>query len=351
MKIYKYKIPFKSNFKTVTATYAFREGLILELNRDGIKCYGEVAPLPSFSLESMEDSLYYLKKHLSYLESIIELRDFSDLLEELPEIDNFPALRFGLEMLNSSFLSSQENKTLHHYLFGTEISLFEINAVLGSQDIKSSISKIDNLKREGYQTIKIKVGLDIEKEAALISEVRKSFPSLRIRIDANESWTVEEAISNLKELEEFDIEYCEQPVNRNDINGLAFVRNQSKIKVAADESCRNKKDALILIQQDVVDVLIIKPSLYGKTADLFVTSVMAKSHGIDLVFTSALESYITRRYISTLASGLGSLKYAQGLGTGNLFEKDIFDFPDVVKGRLNYNTNTPTLNFNLLNEV
>ncbi|MDZ7756085.1 enolase C-terminal domain-like protein [Rhodohalobacter sp.] len=162
------------------------------------------------------------------------------------------------------------------------------------------------VSKEGYHTLKVKVGQNFEQEHEILTSLRSQFPDLKIRIDANQAWTTDEAIQHLSSLEALDIEYCEQPVKASDTSGLKKVTDSVKINVAADEAVRNKNAAEQLLVDKAADLLIIKPSLMGTFKNIFVTKQLADTHNIEVVFTTAMESAVGRSAISALAAGLAS---------------------------------------------
>jgi L-Ala-D/L-Glu epimerase len=91
----------------------------------------------------------------------------------------------------------------------------------------------------GLPIIKTKVGFDGDVEA--IAAIRKEFPG-RLRIDANEGWSVDEAIERLHLLASYDIELCEQPIPMGDLDGLRKVTDASEIPVYADEDAGTSAD-------------------------------------------------------------------------------------------------------------
>lgn len=90
-----------------------------------------------------------------------------------------------------------------------------------------------------HPIIKTKVGFDGDVDA--IAAIREVFGG-RIRVDANEGWSVDEAIERLTALETFDIELCEQPIPMGDLDGLRRITEVSPIPVFADEDAGTSSD-------------------------------------------------------------------------------------------------------------
>ena len=86
-----------------------------------------------------------------------------------------------------------------------------------------------------YPILKIKLGTDRDMEIVRI--VRNAAPQKRLRVDANAAWTAKHAVEMSDFLAEQGVEMLEQPLPANDVDGLRFVRERSRLPVFADESC------------------------------------------------------------------------------------------------------------------
>ena len=116
----------------------------------------------------------------------------------------------------------------------------------------------------GYTELKLKVGRDFEQDHDTIAAIRDRVgKDVKIRIDANMIWSVPAAIKWIKGLEQFDLQYVEQPVPDFDLAGMAQVRRCVSTPIAADEGCTDVRSALELIKADACDVFIVYPSEAG----------------------------------------------------------------------------------------
>lgn len=321
LRYFKYSIPFKKPFKTASGEFNTRKGIVLLFEHKDIKAYGEVAPLPGFSTETIEQVTLVLQQNKKHLEQAFINEDARQIIDVLDQIHQFPSLSFGLDTLWHDFQSKKENKSLAEYLFGLNNSSIKCNATIDIQTEEEMLSHIREKKEEGFNTFKLKVGVDFKNEKSALEFIRKTYPEVNLRIDANQAWSKEIAVEYLTSIEYLDIEYCEQPVPASDINDLKWVKDQTKIKIAADESLGNKKLAHELIVQNSCDVIIIKPALMGLFENIAVTKQLAETHNIEVVFTTSLDGIIGRKASAVLASGLGTKKFAHGLATGSFLQE------------------------------
>ena len=116
----------------------------------------------------------------------------------------------------------------------------------------------------GFRSLKVKVGRSIDQDAASIAAIRAAVgPDVRIRIDANQGWSVPTAIKAIRAMEPYNLEYVEQPVTDRDFDGMAQVARAVATPVAADESCKTVLDALQLAQKQACGVFVIYVSEAG----------------------------------------------------------------------------------------
>lgn len=321
LRYFKYRTPFRTPFNTAVRKFSHREGIILVYKENDIQAFGEVAPLPGFSRESLKQVEAVLINNKKFLLEAFKEGNAEQIIQVLDQIHEFPSLSFGLDTLLHDLQAKRRKISLNSLLFNQSSPSVKCNTTVGIKSKSETISVLNDKLSFGFDTVKIKVGTDIDSEREVLEEIRNQFPELKIRIDANQAWSVNEAIQNLQFLSKLDIEYCEQPVNANDIQGLKKVTNHSDIDIAADESLGNKTRVKELIEHQCCDLIILKPALIGLFSTINVTKELAETHNMKVVFTTILDGIIGRTMTAILASGLGSKTYAHGLATGSLLNE------------------------------
>ncbi|GGM41475.1 o-succinylbenzoate synthase [Microbacterium saperdae] len=183
----------------------------------------------------------------------------------------------------------------------------------------------------GCRTAKVKVaepGQSLADDVSRIRAVREVMgPEGRIRIDANGAWNVDEAERAVHALNEFDLEYVEQPCAT--VPELAELRQRVKylgIPVAADESVRKSSDPLAVARARAADLLVIKAQPLGGVRHALQIVTAA---GLPVVVSSALDTAIGLSQGAALAAALPTLDYDCGLGTSSLFLDDVADLRPV----------------------
>ncbi len=321
---YTYSFPFKKPFKTSSGTFSEREGVILELKKNDIIALGDAAPLPGFSVESLEEVIQQLKELSAEIKALvsneISLESFQVFHRKQ---DIYPSLQFALDTLGVDFLSQHSQTSAHDLLFDNPAKKLQCNGVVPISARETTINKVRELTEKGYTTIKIKVGQNYNNELEQLGDLRSSFPELIIRVDANRAWEIDEAIENLTGLEALDIEYCEEPLANPTVKNYKRLSNATSVPLALDESFPGFKDWNSILPE--ISVLIVKPMVIGGLTKLFATNRLANNHGNKVIYTTSLESGIGRAMTVILAAGLGSRDSAHGLSTGSLLTMDVWN--------------------------
>ena len=131
-------------------------------------------------------------------------------------------------------------------------------------DPETNAAKAADYVAAGHRELKLKVGRDLGQDHDTLAAIRDRVGyNVRIRVDANMSWSVPAAVKWIRTLERFDLQYVEQPVPDFDIAGLAQVRRSVACPIAADEACTTMRSALELIKADACDVFVVYPSEAG----------------------------------------------------------------------------------------
>ena len=91
-----------------------------------------------------------------------------------------------------------------------------------------------------FPIIKVKLGSDDDESR--LAAIRAARPDARLRVDANAGWTRDEALRLVGELEKYNLEMIEQPLVKNDIEGLGIIQSATRIPIVADESLQDLPD-------------------------------------------------------------------------------------------------------------
>lgn len=147
----------------------------------------------------------------------------------------------------------------------------------------------------GEQILKIKLGRDPEEDRRRLDAVLEAAPGVRLRLDANQGWSPEEAIRILTGLEAdaLPIDLVEQPVPAADVDGLARVRAAVGLPIMADEAVWTAADARRLVDAGAADLLNIKLAKTGGVREALAIADVAQEAGLTCMIGAMMEPRIS----------------------------------------------------------
>jgi L-alanine-DL-glutamate epimerase-like enolase superfamily enzyme len=189
---------------------------------------------------------------------------------------------------------------------GSSTSRFKTNYSIGICDLDETVDLARQFQEAGYDRIKLKVGLDPDYDVSRILKLGESLePHVLLRLDANGGWTRHQALEVLRRCERHDapIEFVEQPVQREDFEGLRILRERTVYRIAADESVQDREDALRLLEGRCVDILNLKLMKTGGLLPALEIAALARAFRCQLMVGGMVgESEISVTAAASLAA-------------------------------------------------
>lgn len=257
-----------------------------------------------------------------------------------------PSLRFALETAVLD-LDGGGRRQLYTNEFSQGKSGLPINGLVWMGDAAFMREQIRQKLAAGYACLKVKIGsLDFATELALLTEIRAeaSPERLLLRVDANGAFSPADAPAKLARLAEFDIHSIEQPIATGQWPALAALCRTSPLPIALDEELIGLTDPAR--QAEMLDAvrppyLVLKPTLLGGHAATRRWIALAQARGIAWWITSALESNIGLNAVAQLTGEYSVGDFAQGLGTGQLYDNNLAAPLTIRAGALHYDPAGP----------
>ncbi len=251
--------PFKTALRTVTEADTIYVKITLE---DGTIGYGEAPPTLVITGDSLRSIKYCIEEVFKPLLIGQSIKNIHQLLEKIHRaIVRNTSAKAAIDMALFDCLARSANLPLYQLLGGYRNKI--------ETDYTVSVNRPDEMAQDaqeyvsqGFSILKVKVGKDqIEQDIKRIKAIRERIgTSTTIRLDANQGWSVKEAIYAINKMEELglDIELVEQPVIANDIEGLKEVTTQTHTLIMADESVFSPVDARRVLETRSSDLINIK---------------------------------------------------------------------------------------------
>jgi O-succinylbenzoate synthase len=285
--------PFRTPLRTAHGEWAEREGLLVRLEADGEVGYGEIAPLESFGTES-----------------VLEAAEFLDALAEDPGLEvppQFVCTRFALDCAGGA-LRKAPKRTLH------------VSGLLPAGI--TAYAALQTLLEKGFTTFKWKIGVEpMEVERQLCAELFKLLHGRGIlRLDANAGLSYEETEEWLAFLEDYPVEYLEQPMEPGNEASMAVLAERYAVPIALDESLCGPGALLGFTGLFPKGPFVVKPSLIGSVESY--QAWRSFHSGVRVIYSSAFETAIGIEAVLRLAAQDESSSEAVGFGTLELFPHD-----------------------------
>ncbi|MEE9150252.1 MAG: enolase C-terminal domain-like protein, partial [Thermoplasmata archaeon] len=237
----------KEPFVIATGSSNVAHNIIVKIITDEGIGFGNACP-NSVTKETHETILMALKIFSNELVG----EDAGDIVEINSKMDSMLeknlSSKAGVDIALYDLQGKVENSPVYK-LLGKKKKKMLTDMTIGIMSQVDAVEHAIRYKNRGFKALKIKIGLDKEKDIERVRAVRDAVgENIIIRVDANQGYDVKTAIEVLKRIEPYNIEQMEQPVKWDDIGGLGVVRSNSSIPITADESIKSKEDALKIIE-------------------------------------------------------------------------------------------------------
>lgn len=268
IEIYQSRIKLKEPFKISLETNEFAESVFLIIRTSAeITGFGECSPDMVIQGENLDTCTIIGKLIANNLKGKNPLN-----IEECHHL--MDALVYGNTSIKSAFdialydIASQYNGLpLYAYLGGKKGKVIATDYTISIDSPEKMAHDALKIKAAGFPVIKVKLGENEKKDIERITAIRKAIGSeMPLRLDANQGWDTNTAISVLSNLPDHNIQFCEEPVPRWNYMELPLIRQRCPVPIMADESCCDHHDAKRLIDIAACDYFNIKP---GKASGLF----------------------------------------------------------------------------------
>ncbi len=268
VNLYKLFIPLTEPFIISLGPVHHAANVVVVIHTDeGLTGFGECSPFMSINGESM-DTCYVVGQ---YFTRLMEGKNALDIPARIADMDQLiyanQSIKSAFDMALYDIASQHAGMPLYRFLGGEKNKTIVTDYTVSIGDPEKMAADAVQIKAQGYPAIKVKLGKNGKEDVIRMKAIRQAVGAeIPLRIDANQGWTVEEAIETLQALGPLNIQHCEEPIARWDFMNLPKVKKASPIPIMADESCGDEHDAERLLQLDACDYFNIK---LGKAGGIF----------------------------------------------------------------------------------
>ena len=318
-------IPLREPFAIATGSVdAARNVLITLTLRDGSVGYGECAPFPPSTGETQETALAAAQGCISLLEGrdAAQWRVLSRLVHSMYYSQT--TVCAGIEMALLDALTRSYGMPLYVFFGGANTSVeTDISIPLVAPEHAKSLAQ--DIVQRGVTSIKVKVGSgDLYDDVERVEAIREAAPGLGLTLDANQGYTPSEALLCLEALDDRDIRplMLEQPVHKDDYDGLRYISQHTSVPIFADESATSAASVARLIQMQAISGVNIKLMKTGLIESMDIAA-LCRANNIQLMIGAMIESRLAIAAATHFAAGIGGFRYID-LDTPMLLAEDPF---------------------------
>ena len=290
-------VPLRVPFKTALRSVESVEDVVVEVHTDaGAIGYGEAPPTGVITGDTTGAIVGAIQDHIGKAILDRDVDDLEDLLQRVQRsIVHNTSAKAAVDMALWDLYGQLHKIPVYKLLGGARHRIVT--------DITISVNPPEEMARDardaiarGYDCLKVKVGANPALDVERLSAVRRAAgDGVCIRIDANQAWRPREAVRILNEMQAkgLAIEFVEQPVKAQDIDGLRYVTEHSDVPVLADESVFSPEDAMRIMQTRAADLINIKLMKCGGLTNALKIASAAEVYGVECMIGCMLEAKIS----------------------------------------------------------
>ncbi len=307
--IVKLSIPMEP-FVIATETCYEAKNTYIRIHTDSdIIGVGECSAFPMLVGETQE-TCYAVAKDLA---KIIKGKNPLKIEERMHDMHTYisfnSTIKSAFDMALHDIAAKHSNQPLYAFLGGTKKEI-QTDLTIGISTPEKMAATAVQFKSDGVKTIKVKLGKNGKEDVERIKLIRDAIGyDVKLRIDANQGWDFDTAVSTLNSIEKYNIEFCEQPLHHHYDSMLPSLINHVKIPIMADESVFNHFDAERLITANACDYINIKLAKSGGILEAIKIADTAAKHHMPCMLGGMVESRLALTAKVHLAMAHNNIKF------------------------------------------
>jgi L-Ala-D/L-Glu epimerase len=327
INLYAIRLPLKQPFIISYHTYDDMPSIILEMETDeGIIGYGEAVADEHVTGETWESTFQVLEHTLApkligenpfHIEKIHELMDKA--------IYNTPTAKAAIDIACYDVMGKKINQPVYQLLGGRYHEEFQLTHVLSITEPDTMAEEAARMIEDGFHSFKMKVGTDIDLDIERIRKVRERIGmEVPIRVDVNQGWkNSSQTLKALRHLQNLNIDWLEQPVMADDIDGMVRIKSRTDIPLMIDEGLKGIREMREIIGKQAADKVNIKLMKSGGIYPAVKLAHMAEMAGMECQVGSMVESSIASaagfhvafsKKVITSVELTGPIKFSKDIG-------------------------------------
>lgn len=287
--IYRFSIRMEP-FVIATGTMHYAQNVFIKVHTSqGFYGVGECSAFPMIVGETQETCLA-IAKDFAQLWKGKDPLDIPARLNEIHAYAHNSTIKSAFDMALYDIAAKAADKPLYESLGGSK-RVIETDMTIGIATAQEMAEQALHWQQKGASILKIKLGKNVYDDIERIQQIRSAVkPEIKLRIDANQGWSFDDALMALQAMKDLRIEFCEQPMRTWYDDELPELCKRSPVPIMADESCYNHHDARKLINAKACHAVNIKFAKSGGITEAIKIHETAANAGIPCMIGSMLES-------------------------------------------------------------
>ena len=307
IEIWPVDIPLTDPFVVATGTRVTAQNLFMRVTlRDGSQGIGEAAPFPEVGGEDQATCFAAATELAQTLlgQSASDYESLADRLNDQAPLH--PAARCGLETAILDAYCRSTHIPLWRLWGGADVRERETDMTIPICTLDKTLELARGWYAQGFRLFKMKVGTDVEQDVRRLHAVHDALPDIGFIGDGNQGFSREDCLRFVNGVKQFGgrLVLLEQPVVRDDLEGMQAIRHLTGVPVAADESVRSLSDAHEVVRMQAADYINIKIMKTG-VVDAWRIAAFTRSAGLRLMVGGMVETRIAMGCSFSLVLGLG----------------------------------------------
>jgi L-alanine-DL-glutamate epimerase-like enolase superfamily enzyme len=299
-------IALTNPFVVATGSRSVAENLFIRVTlSDGSRGYGEAAPFPEVGGETRAASLAAVSQ-LGRTMLGYPAHQFKNIAKRLRErAPAQPAARCALETALIDAHCRARSLPLWALWGGADLREHETDITIPIETPEKTLALARGWHSKGFRLFKMKVGNDVDMDVRRLEAVHRELPGVVFIGDANQGFSREGCLAFVRGVTRFGgrLLLLEQPLARQDLDGLAAIRRDTGIPVAADESVRSLADAQQVVAQQAADYVNIKIMKTG-VMEAHEIALFTLGSGLKLMIGGMVETRIAMGCSFSLVLGM-----------------------------------------------
>ena len=283
LECWAHAMPLTEPYTIAYETISHAVNVFLKVETDnGLAGWGCAAPDMAVTLETPEMVMTafhdVIEPYLRGADPFHYARLLAELRKQLPYQPSALAM---VDMMLFDLMAQKADEPLYKLLGGFR-NCIATSITIGILPVAETVERAVGFARKGFKVIKLKGGNNVDEDVEKIARIREAVGNrLEIRFDANQGYTVAEAIAFIHRTEHYKVELLEQPTDKHNEELLKEVALNVSVPVMADESLMTLKDVFHLTSHGCIDMINIKLMKVGGIMEALHINSVAKADSVE----------------------------------------------------------------------